>query len=139
MLSPAQSLPDFIAPLAAFPTTESLATRYIPLALLAFLLVASLIKAVRVWGEIHDVEEPATASDLLASFQEAHALGELDDEEFARVTEKLTASSRKASFADFMARSHAPTPSHTDQLAHPDASQGASPSSPQDSGGNTPS
>jgi hypothetical protein len=139
MLSPAHSLLDSIAPLAAFPTTESLATRYIPLALLAVLLVASLIKAIRVWGEIHDVEEPATVSDLLASFQEAHALGELDDEEFARVTEKLAASSGKAGLADFLARPHAPTHGGPDQLVPPAASQGASPSSPQDSGGTIPS
>ena len=49
------------------------------------LLVALLIKAVRVWEEIHDVEEPETPSDLLASFEGAHAEGELDDAEFARV------------------------------------------------------
>ena len=47
--------------------------RYIPLALLIVLLAALLIKAVRVWHEIHDVEEPDTPSDLLASFEQAHA------------------------------------------------------------------
>ncbi len=62
---------------------------YIGLALLAVLLVALLVKAYRVWGEIHDVEEPVSPGDLLASFERAHAAGELDDEEFERVRERL--------------------------------------------------
>jgi len=62
---------------------------YIGLALLAVLLVVLLVKAYRVWGEIHDVEEPDSPGDLLASFERAHAAGELDDEEFERVRARL--------------------------------------------------
>jgi len=62
---------------------------YIGLALLAVLLVVAMVKAYRVWGEIHDVEEPDSPGDLLASFEQAHAAGELDDEEFERVQERL--------------------------------------------------
>jgi Putative zinc-finger len=73
-------------PFAAFP---SRATTYLPLALLAVLLVFSLIKAVGLWQEIHEVEEPVTSGDLLATFEQAHADGELDDDEFERVREHL--------------------------------------------------
>jgi len=62
---------------------------YIGLALLALLLVVLLVKAYRVWGEIHDVEEPDSPGDLLASFERAHAAGELDDTEFERVRAHL--------------------------------------------------
>ena len=41
------------------------------------------------WEEIHDVEEPDSPTDLLESFEEAHAAGELDDEEFERVRRRL--------------------------------------------------
>ncbi len=81
---------------ADFPSTQSLVTTYVPLGLLAVLLAASLIKAVRVWGEIHDVEEPDTPSDLLAAFEQAHAEGDLDDVEMARVREQLARSSSAA-------------------------------------------
>jgi len=62
---------------------------YIGLALLAVLLVVALVKAYRVWEELHDVEEPDSPVDLLASFEQAHAAGELDDEELERVRERL--------------------------------------------------
>ena len=55
-----------------------------PLVLFAVLLVVLLAKAVRIWQEIHDVEEPATPGELLASLEDAHAAGELDDDEIAQ-------------------------------------------------------
>jgi hypothetical protein len=84
---------DAVAAFADFPSAQSLVTRYVPLLVFAVLLAASLIKAVRVWQEIHDVEEADTPSDLLAAFQQAHAEGELDDAEFARVRDQLAGSS----------------------------------------------
>jgi hypothetical protein len=78
---------------AELPSTESLITKYIPLGLLTVLLAALLFKAVRVWAEIHDVEEPDSPSDLLASFEQAHANGELDAAEFARVRDQLRGAS----------------------------------------------
>jgi hypothetical protein len=62
---------------------------YAGLALLVVLLLIALVKAYRVWEEIHDVEEPDSPADLLESFEEAHAAGELDDEELERVRRLL--------------------------------------------------
>jgi hypothetical protein len=135
MISRAKSLLDSLAPFAAFPTTEALTTRYIPLALLVVLLAASLIKAVRLWGEIHDVEEPDTPSDLLASFQQAHAEGELDDAEFARVTEKLAGFSSAAAIADYSDRPR--DASDSDRIVPHDGRLDKSPPSPRDSGATT--
>ena len=73
-------------PYAAFSVR---ATTYLPLALLAVLLTVLLVKAVGMWQEIHEAQEPITTSDLLDTFEQAHADGELDDDEFARVREQL--------------------------------------------------
>ncbi len=78
---------------AAVRPDKSYQPTYIGLALLAVLLVVALIKAYRVWEEIHDVEEPDSPADLLAAFKQAHAAGELDDEELERVRERLERSS----------------------------------------------
>jgi hypothetical protein len=82
-------LADSAAPLADFPRIESLTGRYVPLVLLAVLLVVLLTKAVRTWQEIHEVEEPATPSELLATLEDAHIAGELDDDEIAKVRQQL--------------------------------------------------
>src|SRR5438132_6743905 len=58
-------------------------------ALLVITLVAALVKAYRVWEEIHDVEEPDSPADLLESFEQAHAAGALDDQELDRVRRQL--------------------------------------------------
>jgi uncharacterized membrane protein len=62
---------------------------YVGLAILVVLVVVALVKAFQMWEEIHDVEEPDSPTDLLESFEEAHAAGELDDEEFERVRRRL--------------------------------------------------
>jgi hypothetical protein len=82
-------LADSIALLADIPRIESLATRYLPLALFVVLLAVLLTKAVRVWQEIHEVEDPATPDELLASLEDAHAAGDLDDDEIAKVRQQL--------------------------------------------------
>ncbi len=69
---------------------------YVGLALLIVVLVIALVKAYRVWEEIHDVEEPDTPADLLQAFEEARAAGELDDEEMERVKERLARSAMPA-------------------------------------------
>jgi len=79
---------------------------YVGLAILIVVLLLALAKAFREWQEIHDVEEPDSPADLLESFKEAHAAGELDDEEFERVRQRL---SGKAAGAD------APSPDPDDQ------------------------
>jgi hypothetical protein len=85
----AKLLIEMMAPLAEIPPARQLAIKYGPMVLFAVVLAALLVKAVRVWQEIHDVEEPATPSELLATLEEAHASGELDDAEIARVREQL--------------------------------------------------
>jgi hypothetical protein len=82
-------LGDSAAPFADLPRIDSLAGRYVPLVLLAVLLAVLLTKAVRTWQEIHEVEEPATPDELLASLEDAHEAGELDDEEIAKVRQQL--------------------------------------------------
>jgi uncharacterized membrane protein len=62
---------------------------YLGLGILLVLMVVALVKVYRMWEEIHDVEEPDSPIDLLESFEEAHAAGELDDEEFERVRRRL--------------------------------------------------
>jgi len=62
---------------------------WIGLALLVVVVLVVLIKAFREWQEIHDVEEPDSPDDLLRSFREAHAMGDLDDDEFERVQRRL--------------------------------------------------
>jgi hypothetical protein len=87
----AKLLADAAARLADFWRSGSVGSRLIPLALFLVLLAVLLIKAVRVWQEIHDVEEPATPAELLASLEEAHVAGELDDNEIAKVRQQLSA------------------------------------------------
>ncbi len=74
---------------AALSEWEFVARRYLPVILLSGLLVALLIKAYRLWQEIHDVEEPVLTGDLLEAFEQAHADGDLDDEEFERIRRQL--------------------------------------------------
>jgi hypothetical protein len=63
---------------------------YVGLGLLFVALLFAVVKAYRVWEEIHDVEDPDSPADLLDAFKDAHAAGELDDAEFARVRERLS-------------------------------------------------
>jgi uncharacterized membrane protein len=62
---------------------------YLGLAILMVLLLVALVKAYRTWEEIHEDEEPDSSRDLLEKFVEAHAAGEMDDEEFERVRQRL--------------------------------------------------
>ncbi len=62
---------------------------YIGLGVLVVLMIVALVKAYRMWEEINDVEEPDSPTDLLATFEAAHAAGEIDDEELERVRQKL--------------------------------------------------
>jgi hypothetical protein len=69
---------------------------YVGLALLIVMIVFALVKAYRVWAEIQDVEEPASPADLLQSFEEARAAGELNEEEMERVRQRLARSAMPA-------------------------------------------
>ncbi len=47
------------------------------------------VVAYRAWHEAHEEIEPASAEELLATFEQARAAGELDEEEYARVRREL--------------------------------------------------
>jgi len=47
------------------------------------------VMAYRVWQEVNEEIEPATPEELLASFEQARAEGELDDDEYARVRRQI--------------------------------------------------
>ena len=47
------------------------------------------VMAYRVWREVNEEIEPATPEELLASFAQARAEGELDDEEYDRVRRQI--------------------------------------------------
>ncbi len=74
---------------ALFPGLKFSPPYYLGLGILLVLMVVALVKAYRMWEELQDVEEPDSPADLLESFEEAHAAGELDDEEFERVRRRL--------------------------------------------------
>ena len=77
-----------IAPLAA--RVDSGPLYYVGLAVVVVILIWSLIVAYRHWEEMNDVEEPDSPADLLESFRQAHAEGELDDQELDRVRSLLS-------------------------------------------------
>jgi hypothetical protein len=105
---------------------------YIGLAVLAALLVFVLIKAYGVWQEIHDVEVPDSPQDLLASFEQAHAAGELDEAELERVRARLRRSATfegPASAAPAADSSRAPGPPGTpvDRPGEPSSAEDSAP------------
>ena len=63
---------------------------YVGLAVMVVILIWTLIVAYRHWEEMNDVEEPDSPADLLESFRQAHAEGELDDQELDRVRRLLS-------------------------------------------------
>ena len=63
---------------------------YVGLAVVVAIMIGTLVAFLRTWMEIHEDEEPATQEDLLESFREAHAAGEIDARELARVREVLS-------------------------------------------------
>jgi len=62
---------------------------YLGLLFLVLLLVGSSYWAYRAWSDIHEEEAAATADELMEAFEEARAAGELDEEEYARVRERI--------------------------------------------------
>jgi uncharacterized membrane protein len=62
---------------------------YIGLAVLVVIMIGVFIYAYRTWEEINDVEDPDSPADLLESFKQAHAEGELDEHELERVRRLL--------------------------------------------------
>lgn len=52
-------------------------------------MLVMIVVAHRAWTEAHEDVEPVSASELLASFEQAREDGELDDEEYQRVRDRL--------------------------------------------------
>jgi hypothetical protein len=77
-------------PWAAAPADTGTTAYYIGLAVLVVIMIGVLIAAYRAWEEIHDVEDPDSPADLLESFEQAHAEGDLDEQELARVRRLLS-------------------------------------------------
>jgi hypothetical protein len=69
---------------------------YVGLAVVVVVLVGTLIAFYRTWMEIHEDEEPDSPQDLLESFREAHAAGQIDDRELERVRRLLSAGEGEA-------------------------------------------
>ena len=61
----------------------------LPLAVIAIGVGFAVVQALRYWREMHEDVEPVTAEELMASFEQARAEGDLDDEELARVKESI--------------------------------------------------
>ena len=86
-------MPDFIFAAARVDTG---AIYYLGLAVVVVILVGTLIGFCRTWMEIHEEEEPDSPQDLLESFREAHAAGQIDDRELERVRGLLLAGEGEA-------------------------------------------
>ena len=78
----------------------------LPLVLLTIAMVVGAVWIHRVWHEAHGEDDDAgdTPEDLLQQFREAHAAGEMDDAEFARVRQLLTGAGTAAPQARSMRR-----------------------------------
>ncbi len=72
--------------LAAIPFVSS---NHAKLIIMGIVMIVVFGSAYRVWQEIHDVEDPDSPGELLDSFEQAHAEGELDAQELARLRKLL--------------------------------------------------
>lgn len=62
---------------------------YLGLAALVVALIVGVVWAYRSWEEAHEELDPATPDELLDAFRKAKMEGDLDEEEFARVSQRL--------------------------------------------------
>jgi hypothetical protein len=79
----------FASPIWLDAVTVKGASYYIGLAALAVAMLWGAVIAYRSWEEAHEDLDPATRDELLEVFQQAHAEGELDASEFAKVRRRL--------------------------------------------------
>lgn len=75
--------------LASFAAISPAAWYYLGLLAMVLLLAIASYWAYKVWSDVHIAEEPTTPDELMEAFEEARAAGELDDEEYARVRERI--------------------------------------------------
>jgi uncharacterized membrane protein len=98
---------------------------YVGLAVVVVILVGALIAFYRTWTEIHEDEEPDSPQDLLKSFREAHAAGQIDDGELERVRDLLSGGDGQAAAARTQSRPSGPADAgeRTAREDAPDAAQ----------------
>jgi uncharacterized membrane protein len=61
----------------------------IGLAVVLLSLAVAFYWAYQMWSEVNEEVDPATAEELMFSFDQARAAGELDDEEYAKVRKRI--------------------------------------------------
>jgi len=61
----------------------------IGLAVVLLVLALALYWAYQIWTEVNEEVDPATADELMASFDQARAAGDLDEEEYAKVRSRI--------------------------------------------------
>jgi len=61
----------------------------IGLAVVLLVMALACYWAYQMWMEVNEEVDPATADELMASFDQARAAGELDDEEYAKVRKRI--------------------------------------------------
>ncbi len=61
----------------------------IGLAVVLLVLAVAFYWSYQVWMEMNEEVDPATTDELMASFDQARAAGELDDEEYAKVRKRI--------------------------------------------------
>jgi hypothetical protein len=88
--------PDRLSGLWAAARVDTGPLYYVGLAVIVVIVIGTLIAAYRTWEEIRDVEEPDSPADLLETFRQAHAQGEIDEQELDRVQRLLTGDAGEA-------------------------------------------
>jgi uncharacterized membrane protein len=61
----------------------------IGLAVVLLVLLLACYWAYEMWQEVNEEVDPATADELMASFDQARIAGELDEEEYAKVRKRI--------------------------------------------------
>jgi uncharacterized membrane protein len=61
----------------------------IGLGVVLLVLAVAFYWAYQMWSEVNEEVDPATADELMASFDQARAAGELNDEEYAEVRRRI--------------------------------------------------
>jgi hypothetical protein len=72
----------------------------IGLAVVLLSMAVAFYWAYQMWTEVNEEVDPATAEELMASFDQARAAGELEDEEYAKVRKRIEQTGSAGTRAD---------------------------------------
>jgi hypothetical protein len=64
------------------------------LAVIVLSIAVMAVIAYRAWAEAHEDLDPVSDEDMLSTFEQARAAGELDDEEYERLRRRLGSEGR---------------------------------------------